>query len=903
MYNTIRLTNGPIRSALIPFAALLLAPVAALLGAETAQLTLIAEPARVELATQKQKLVFAQTGGVFLLTTLVRDGQEWRPLFDAGRPLLEGPLFGSQPTRYTVLTSLPERKVVEFGGRHREPEYDWSMRVEATADSPLFRFTITCQLPGPLTLDTPQPVVALWMRHATPAFHLDEGPDSIYGSAGIPHGYGFPAAYLWDAGREAAVFFNMTPMRWMQTDGVWRFHDVRVMTRVAGGQAGLGMHFKKISGRRLPAGEMVVEFFLYQGVRSRRPTGLEAVDTMLRAFAPLHPAESVFPRNYLTGGAVSWEQFARQAMDDLTTSPETCCETRFPWRDEPLELVPRQQTMVVHPAQAMADPSRTARDWDFSTVNNHLTPSILLARLSGDAKVLRLALLKKDALPRFYDPRARLIRHGTRQPPHVGDLEMTWQNLFFHLESVRAAAAVPASDFNPAVPGRFLMATAGLRELAANVDYAFPQWFDPYGKRPVVQNDVKSLGVVREPWQVGLYAYLMLQAFDMTADRAFLDEARRSIEALTERMQFNVRNALYDRHYADPAEFPVTELFGNAYGIAASYRLYEATGREKFLRDSRDFLNTLLRLTFWYEDETDPVSRELRSAGLFYPHGGAHVATPWENVEAHLMIAWALKHDRDNPLTDLLVKLSNLNRINAFYFFPAAWSPTVQAIDQPRRKDLGQNFPIEAFYSLEGIGGHRGPTAAYMAGLALWNDWLYSALAEATDREIMVLNLDGTEDFESALTGMERHFLVYNPGPIPRDCRLISKHLPEGDYLVAAGSREERRSAAELTCGLSLALRAGEFIRLTIRHVDYRRRRLQLAQDQAARNALARAYQALQERATRDGPAAVAPQETGQFAQACRACSEGRFVDARDLALRLVQESKRPPGHSDKTQK
>ena len=34
-------------------------------------------------------------------------------------------------------------------------------------------------------------------------------------------------------------------------------------------------------------------------------------------FAPLHPAESVFPRNQVTGGTASWDQCARQALADL----------------------------------------------------------------------------------------------------------------------------------------------------------------------------------------------------------------------------------------------------------------------------------------------------------------------------------------------------------------------------------------------------------------------------------------------------------------------------------------------------------------------------------------------------------------------------------------------------------
>lgn len=409
-----RWTKGGVLGSLI--AALVLALPYALHADESPTLSVSADTSRVELTTKGQKLVFARTNGVFVLTTFVQTGPQWRALFDAGRPLLEGPFFNLQPTDCAVQADSPDRKAVAFRGRHVQPDYDWEMRVEAAAASPLFRFTITCHLLEPLTLETPQPVVALWMQQAEPAFHLDQGPDSIYGSAGIPHGYGFPAAYLWDDGREAAAFFNMTPMRWMQPDGVARFHDVRIMTRSESYQTGLGMHFKRLSGRNLPAGEMVIEFFLYQGTRGEKPTGLKALDAMVRLFAPLHPAESVIPRDQLTGDVARWEQFARHAMADLS-STQAMAQISAAWHDEPLALVPPQEEMLVHPS---------AQQWDFSTVNNHLTPWLLLARLHGDAAELQLGLRKVDALPRFYDPRSRLIRHGTRQPLHVGDLEMCW---------------------------------------------------------------------------------------------------------------------------------------------------------------------------------------------------------------------------------------------------------------------------------------------------------------------------------------------------------------------------------------------------------------------------------------------------------------------------------------------
>lgn len=457
---------------------------------------------------------------------------------------------------------------------------------------------------------------------------------------------------------------------------------------------------------------------------------------------------------------------------------------------------------------------------------------------------------------------------------------MSWQNFVFHMETLRAASATGTGDFNPAIAGRFLMATTGLRDLARKTDFIFPQWFDPYQKQVVVQNDEKQLGLIREPWQAGAYAYLMLQAFDITAEKEYLVEAQRAVEALMERIEFRVQNQIYDRQYKDVAEFPITELFGNAYGIAAAYRLFETTRDPKFLRYSRDFMNTLLRLTFWYEDEATPASRELRSAGLFYPHGGAHVATPWETSEAHLMIAWTLKHDREHPLTDLLLKLSNLNRINSFYFFPAFWTQPVLALDEKKRTPLGACFPIEPFYSLEGTGGHRGATAAYMAGLALWNAWLYEALAEASDREIMVLNLDAMEDYESALSGVQRHYLAYNPSLTSRTFRVVFKHLLDADYLVTIGAGEERHPAADLRQGLSLTLKSGDHKRLTVRRSDYRERQCQLQQQRIAQNALTHAYQFLQESADTHERSILSPQDIKTFTEALAACRAGRHAEA-----------------------
>lgn len=854
-----------------------------------AGVALVAGPSEVDLSNACQRLRFTRQGGAFTLYTFVREGGGWRPLFDAGRPLVEGPSFNLRPTRYRVLLDRTDRKAVQFAGEHPDLHYPWTLDVDAAAGTPLFHFRLTCELPSPLPLSVPQPTVALWLTKPEPAFHLDQGPDSIYGSAGIPHGYGFPAAYLWDAGREAAIFFDMTPVRWVRPDGVWRFHDLRVMTRTRDGQAGLGLHLKKVSGKQLPAGRLIVEFTLYEGARAQRPGGLQALDTMVRTFAPCHPSQTVWPRAYPSGAAPTWREFAGKAMAELATVPGLHAEIPAAWHDAPLELVPSQPAMVVHPDRRRPTAEEAARNWDFSTVNNHLTPWLLLARLEGNAGALRLGMEKWNALPRFFDPRAGIIRSGTREPAHVGDLEMAWQNLYFHEETLRAASAAGPQEVNPAVLGRFLMSTAGLRALAAHVDYVLPQWFNPYTKQPACQNDVKALGYVREPWQVGTYAHLMMGAYRITGDNAFLSEAARAIETLMERTRYRVANDIYDRAYSDPADFPITELFGNAYGTLAARQVYRATGDRQFLGYSRDFMNTLLRLTFWYEDESDPVSRELRSAGLFYPHGGAHVATPWETSEAHLLIAQALGDDPEHPLTDLLLKLSNLNRVNSFYFFPAVWSKTVRDLEPSRDRTHGQYFPVEPFYCLEGDGGHRGETAAYMAGLALWNHWLYDALAEASDREIMVLNVAAVEGLEAALSGTERRFIAYNPAGTARDCRILFRHLPGAAYTVQVGRRSETCPAATLAHGLPLHLGPGQHVRIVVRDVRWRTRMRELAGRRSAGYALACAYRVLQESAASKGSGAVPPQSVADLQRACRLLRSGRCAEAAACARRLCE--------------
>ncbi|GAB4452319.1 MAG: hypothetical protein OHK0029_02990 [Armatimonadaceae bacterium] len=811
----------------------------------------------IENESQAVRLERDAPTGRLILRTFVRRAGKWAPVFDAGVPIVSGQGFDLAPNAYRVIEDSPAQKSLRLTGTQATLRYPFEMDISLHTGSPLIRFTVTCRLDSPLSCST-QCDVGLWRNGPVPTVVLNQGPESIYrdSGGGAPFGYGFPAAYIWHDGVEAAIFFDLTTAAWMSANGVRRFENFRVQSWERNGQWGLGLHGRSVSGRNVPKGELKLDFYLYTHERRNRPIGLEALETMVRVFAPVFPTPvPVRPVNYRDAGKLSWEFVAKSVLRDLMQDGRTIAEVPATWTDNPLPLAKPVERIVVHPAVPHREQDANAMGWDFSTVNNHLTPWLLFTKIHPDSRAQELGTAKVRALPAFFDPRAGLIRWGTRVPEHIGDMEMLWQNLFFHIETERASNSsigAEISEFVDAVRGRFLMSLQGLRQLAHNVDYLFPQWFDPYQKQPAIQSDVPRLGKVREPWQAGSYAYVMLRGHAIAGESRYLEEARTALRRLFERPGYTMTNSAYQVHYTDPADYPVTELFGNAYGAVAAYQLYEQSRNSTYLRWSRYCVSTLLRLSFWHEDRTDPISCSLNRLGLFLPHGGAAAATPWESTEAHLTLAWLIWKDRKSPLLPLLLQLSHRYRTSSLGFFPPFFPPAVQALDPSLQKSDTPYLPIEPFYSLEALGGHRSPQAAYMGGTALWNYWLFEALAIANDPEILVLNTDTLGDYEGALSGLRFRLVVYNPTKSSRSFRVSARNLPEGSYSVIvedpAGRKEQHLSGKALTqIGTSIRLNAGGYVHITITRSDAKAALAALKSRVAAQNQAAVAYQRAQE--------------------------------------------------------
>ena len=830
--------------------------------------SLTVRPERFEIVAGSQKVVFAKDEvGRFVLTTYVHSGNSWRPLFDGGMPLLQGPDFNVHPDTFRVVEDTPQRVAVSLTGVHERHKYKCQVLVEAKADSELLRFRVTCPLKEKMIISVPEPSAMLWMKER-PADQLvvDQGPGSIYhGSADNQWGNSFPAAYLWADGKEAAVFFNMTPMTWMSNWNLFRFLDCRVQAFNDRGRTGLGFRAVKRNYHEIPAGDLVVEFYLYGARQPKRPTRLEALHTMIRKFTELHPSTAPLPVNRAAPGETSWSVFARELVGNLMLRDVVWDDVPLPkdepWRDGPLFTENLRSFLRVSTDYAVGShckpppkPKTVGDGWDFSTCNNYLAPWIAYNRLHRDPRQQAFIKAKVNTLPLFYDPKAGMIRHGTRYPLHVGDKAMTWQNFTFPLETMKVYHMLGRDDFDPAVAGKFLMGCRGLIEYAHNVDYVFPQWFDPYRKVPIPQGDIPELGVVREPWQIGTYAYLMCEAYETTGETRYLDEAKHSIRRLFGGMKFTVSNKRYTTRYNDPVDFPITEIFGNAWGVAAAQKLYDRTDEVEYQRFADDFLNSLLRMTYWYESElrSDEKDRVVRNAGLFRNHSGVNTGSPWETIEAYLPLTVYLKH-RQEPFK-LLLRLFNLQRINSFHFFPAVFGdaaiPCKRLYDHP-----AQYIPIENFYMHEHGGSHGGQgRAVYMSSIALWNYLLYEAFAEASDRDVMVLNLDVIDGFEEAMASVKRTFIVYNPTRKPRSFTLRMKSLAADKYRLATRDatstlEHQTHSSDELSAGVALSLKPMQFLRVELEHTDAARIKSRIRQVETAQNRLSHTYALLQGRA------------------------------------------------------
>jgi len=253
----------------------------------------------------------------------------------------------------------------------------------------------------------------------------------------------------------------------------------------------------------------------------------------------------------------------------------------------------------------------------------------------------------------------------------------------------------------------------------------------------------------------GFYAYVMLQAFELTDDWRYLDEARAAIDA--------AKGLGFELNY---------QANLTAWGAAACLRLWRVTNDETYLRQSYVYLASFFHNTAMWESEIEHAKHYRNFLGVTALHDAPYMAL-YECFDSFAAFERLLKDsgpDLDPAARLLVTEYCRFALDRAWFYYPDALPP--EAISPKQRPTNGHvdrnlSFPLEDLYvdgQLAGQVGQEiyGAGAAFVfasrtfhnvrnAPFRIFCDHFLLASERPADRAI-TFQLGGAENCEAALS-------------------------------------------------------------------------------------------------------------------------------------------------------
>lgn len=306
----------------------------------------------------------------------------------------------------------------------------------------------------------------------------------------------------------------------------------------------------------------------------------------------------------------------------------------------------------------------------------------------------------KAGLNKFYDPKLETLR---RYLPNVGD--------------DKDADAVDSWYLYHPMVNLGLLALDGdgqARELLLkSIDYGIKAAHHFAYKWPV-QYKVTDFSVITDTAEDGrgqtdvggVYAWLMLQAFELTDDKRFLDEARAAIDAAMG-LRFNIN---YQANLT-------------AWGAAACMRLWRITNETVYLEQSYVYLGSFFHNCEIWESEIELAVHYRNFLGVTCLQDAPYMAI-YECFDS--FVAFERYLDDSGPDLEpaarmLIAEYCKYALDRAWYYYPDALPP--EAISEKQRESNGHvdrklSFPLEDLYADGQPAGQVGQEI-YGAGAAL----------------------------------------------------------------------------------------------------------------------------------------------------------------------------------------
>lgn len=284
-------------------------------------------------------------------------------------------------------------------------------------------------------------------------------------------------------------------------------------------------------------------------------------------------------------------------------------------------------------------------------------------------------------LRRFYDPKLKTLR---RYLPNVGDDKDADAVDSWYLYHPMLNLGRLALDGDKRAERLFRESIDYGIKAAHHFDYKWPIQYKVTDFSVITES--RNEGGLGQTDVGGIYAYVMLQAFELTDDKRFLDEARAAIRALKGmRFELNYQANL------------------TAWGAAACMRLWRIDDDPAFLAQSYVFLASFFHNTALWESEIGHAKHYKNFLGVTALHDAPYMAM-YECFDSFAAFERYLKDggpDLDAGVRMLVSEYCRYALDRAWYYFPDALPP--EAIAKEQRKNNGHvdrklSFPVEDLY-------------------------------------------------------------------------------------------------------------------------------------------------------------------------------------------------------------
>lgn len=371
-----------------------------------------------------------------------------------------------------------------------------------------------------------------------------------------------------------------------------------------------------------------------------------------------------------------WVSRAEKTLNDLQTAPEA--------------TINHYGHPYIHPYTDAEYPDVMVQMSIISALRNY-------AAWTGEAIAFCDALEK--GLEKFHDPELKTMR---RYLPNVGKDKDKLAVDSWYLYHPLLNLGHLASEGDEYAKRLFIASLDLAVKAARHFDYTWPIQFkvDTF-KVIVAARDDNGLGQTDVG---GIYAYVMLQAYELTGNQVYVQEARKAIDAARDmRFELNYQANL------------------TAWGASACMRLWRVTNEEYYLRQSYVYLASFFHNSVMWESEIKNAAAYKVFLGATCLHDAPYMAV-FECFDSFAAFERYLKDsgpDLDPAARLLISEYCKYALDRAWFFYPDALPERALANDDIRNGHIDRtlSFPVEDLYVDGQVAGQVGQEV-YGAGAA-----------------------------------------------------------------------------------------------------------------------------------------------------------------------------------------